>query len=79
MGVDPNEGVTSEVAGDVITLRASCTTILPLASETKVVGALPADMVVAEMVVEVFGVGIGFTAVDPETDQGRLVRGRRDW
>jgi hypothetical protein len=73
------KNVTSEVAGDVISLRASCTTILPLASETKVVGALSADVVVAEVVVEDFSVGVGFAAVDPKTDQGRLVRGRRGW
>jgi len=67
------------MAGDMISLRASCTTILPLASKTKVVSALSADVVVAEVIVEVFRVGVGFSAVDPETDQGRLVRGGRDW
>ena len=67
------------MAGDMISLRASCTTILPLASKTKVVGALSADMVVAEVVVKVFRVGVGFAAIDPKTDQGRLVRGGRDW
>lgn len=71
--------VTSEVAGNVISLRASCTTILPLASETKVIGAFSADMVVAEVVVESFGVGVGLAAVDPKTNQGRLARGRRYW
>lgn len=75
--MDPRErDVTSEMTGDMISLRASCTTILPLASETKVVGALPADVVVAEVVVEEFGVGVGFSAVNPQTDQGRLVGGR---
>ena len=63
----------------MISLRASCTAILPLASETKVVGALSANMVVAEVTVEDFGVGVGFTAVDPKTGQGRLVRGGGDW
>ena len=63
----------------MISLRASCTAIFPLASETKVVGALSADMVVAEVVVEDFRVGIGFAAADPKTDQVRLARGRRDW
>jgi len=71
--------VTSEVTGDVIPLRASCTTIFPLASETKVVSTFSADMVVAEVVIESFGVGVGLAAVDPKTDQGRLVRGRRYW
>jgi len=73
------ENVTSEVTGDVISLRTSCTAILPFASETKVVGALSADVVIAQVVVEKFGVGVGFTAVGPKTDQGRLVRGRRGW
>ena len=63
----------------MISLRASCTTILPLASETKVVGALSADVVVAEVAVEEFGVGVGFATISPKTGQGRLVRRRRDW
>jgi len=71
--------VTSEVTGDVISLRASCTAVLPLASETKVVSTLSADVVVAEMVVENFGVSVWLSAVDPKTDQGRFVRGRRGW
>lgn len=62
----------------MISLRASCAAILPLASETEVVGALSADVVVAEVVVEHFGVGERLAAVSPETDQGRLLRGRRD-
>jgi hypothetical protein len=67
------------VAGDVISLRASCAAVLPLTSETEVVGALSADVVVAEVVVEYFGVGIRLAAVHPKAEQGRLVRGRRDW
>jgi len=63
----------------VIPLGASCTAILPVAGETKVVGALSADMVIAQVVVEEFGVRVGFAAVGPKTDQGRLVRGRRGW
>ena len=72
------ENVTSEVAGDVISLRASCAAILPLTSETKVIGALSADMVVAKMVIEDFGVEVRLSAVGPKTDQGRLVGGRGD-
>ena len=60
--------VTSEMTGDMISLRASCTTVLPLASETEVVRALSADVCVAEVVVEEFGFREGLAAVDPETD-----------
>jgi hypothetical protein len=58
----------SEMTGDMISLRASCTTVLPLTSETEVVGALSADVCVAEVVVEEFGFREGLAAVDPETD-----------
>ena len=71
--------VTSEVAGDVISLCTSCAAILPLTGETKIVGALSADVVVAEMVIEDFGVKVRLAAVGPKTDQGGLVGGRRDW
>jgi hypothetical protein len=72
---DVREDVTSEVAGDVISLRASRTTILPSTSETEVIGALSANVVIAEVVVEDFGVCVGLSAVDPKTDQGGLLRG----
>lgn len=44
-------GVDSEMAGDVIALGTGRAAVLPPASETEVVGALPADVLVAEMVV----------------------------
>ena len=60
--------VTSEVAGDVISLRASRTAIPPLAGKTKIIGALSTDVVITEMVVEDFGIEVRFTAVGPETE-----------
>lgn len=63
----------------MISLCASCAAILPLTSETKVIGALSADVVVTEMVIEDFGVEVRLAAVGPETDHGWLVRGRGDW
>lgn len=64
------------MAGYVVTLCAGGTTVLPLAGETEIVGALATDVVVAEMVVESLGVGKGLTAVDPETLVGSRLR---DW
>ena len=43
---------TSEVTGDVITFCAGGAAVFPLAGETEVVGALPTDVVVAEVVIE---------------------------
>ena len=77
--VSRENNITSEVTCDVISLGASCTAIFPLASETKIVGALSADMVVAEVVVEDLGVGVGLATIDPKTDQRGFVRGRRAW
>jgi len=59
----------------MISLGTGCTAIFPLTRETKVVGTLSADVVVAEVVVKDLGVGIRLCAVDPETNQGRLMRG----
>lgn len=67
--------VTPEVAGDVISFRASCTTIFPFAGEAKVVSTLPADVVVAQVVIEDFRVSVGLFAVDPEANQDGFVRG----
>lgn len=77
-GVREND-ITSEVTCDVISLGAGRTAIFPPASETKVVGALSADVVIAEVVVEELWVGVGLGAVGPKTDQGRFKGGRRDW
>lgn len=40
----------------MVTLSAGRATVLPLAGEAEVAGALPADVVVAEVVVEGLGV-----------------------
>lgn len=44
------------MTGDVIALRTRGTAIFPFAGKTKVVRALPSNMVIAEMVVESFRV-----------------------
>jgi len=59
-------GVNSQMTCDVISFCTSCTTVLPFASETKIVCALSTDMVVAEMVVEYFWVRKGMCTVYPE-------------
>jgi hypothetical protein len=69
------DGNTSEMAGDMITLGTGCAAVLPLAGEAEVVGALAANMVIAEMVVEGLWVEKGLSAVAPETFVGRR-RGR---
>ena len=45
-------GVYSEMGGDVVTFSAGGTTILPSTGKTEIVGRFPANMVVAEMVIE---------------------------
>jgi hypothetical protein len=50
-------GVHPEMAGDMVPLCAGGATVLPLAGETEVVGALAAYVLVAEMVVEGLWVG----------------------
>ena len=57
----------SEMTGDVVSLCAGGTAILPLASEAKVICALSTDVVVAEMVVERLRVLEGLLAVEPNT------------
>lgn len=44
------------MASNMISLCAAGAAILPLAGETEIVGALAADVVVAEMVVEHLGI-----------------------
>jgi hypothetical protein len=53
------------MAGDMITLCAGRGAVFPLASETEVIGALPADVVVARMIVKGLGVGESLCAFDP--------------
>ena len=55
------------MAGDVIPLCASSCAVFPFASETEVICALPADVVVAEMIVKSLGVGEGLCAFEPLT------------
>lgn len=62
------EGRTAKMTCDVITFCTSGATILPLASETEIVGALPANVDAAEVVVEGFWVREGLRALEPETD-----------
>lgn len=60
---------------DVVSLRTGSVAILPSAGETEVVGALPADVVVTEMVVQelrIIKVGGAFLPL-----AGEGVRGRR--
>jgi hypothetical protein len=61
------------MTGDMITLCTGSDAVFPFASETEVIGALSAYVIVAEMVVESLGVGEIFGAVEPLT----IVRRRR--
>jgi hypothetical protein len=70
-GEDRQEGNTSEMAGDMVTLGTCCAAVLPLAGEAEVVGALAANMVIAEMVVEGLWVEKGLSTVVPEAFVGR--------
>ena len=56
------------MACDVISFSTSSTTILPLAGKTEIVGAFPANVYVAKVVVQGFGVGERLRALKPETD-----------
>ena len=69
---------TSEVTGDMVALSAGRPAILPLAGQAQIAGALPADVIIAEVVVESFGVGEDLVAADPLTGMagGGLVSGR---
>ena len=60
---------------DVISLCTGGATILPLASETEIVCALPADVEAAKVVVKGFWVREGLRALLPETD---VLWSRRD-
>jgi hypothetical protein len=63
------------VTSDMVALCASSRTILPPASQTKIIGALSSDMIVAEMVIEGLGIAVGLSAILPQT----LVRDSRCW
>ena len=53
------------MGSDVIALSTGSTTILPFAGEAQIAGALAANVVIAEMVVERLWVGEDLFAVDP--------------
>ena len=53
------------MTGNVIALSTGGPAVLPLAGQTEVAGALPANVVIAEMVVEGLWVGEDLFAVDP--------------
>lgn len=57
--------VHAKMAGYVITLGAGSAAILPFASEAKIVGALPANVIVAQMSVKSLRIGIIKLAVNP--------------
>lgn len=59
--------VDSEVASDVITLGACGDAVSPLASETEIVGALPAYVIMAQMIVESLRVWKSLCTIDPLT------------
>ena len=63
------------MACDVISFCTGSSTVLPLASETEIVCALPANVKAAEMVVKRFWIRERLRAVEPETD---VLWGRRD-
>lgn len=58
---------TSKMAGDVIALGTGRCAVSPFASEAEVISALPAYVIVAEMVVEGLGVGKRPCTVEPLT------------
>ena len=53
------------MACDMVSLGTGRTAVLPLAGETEVAGALPADVIVAEVIVERLGIWEDLRAVDP--------------
>lgn len=61
---------TAKMTCNVVTLCAGCSAVLPFAGEAEIVCAFPADVVVAEMMIESLGVEISSRAVLPETVVG---------
>ena len=59
---------TAKMTCDVISFGTSGATVLPLAGETQIVGAFPADVYVAKVVVQGLWVREGLGALQPETD-----------
>ena len=62
--------LTSQVTSYVISLGTGSSTSPPPTRQAQVVGALPTDVVVAQMVVEGLRICKGPGAVDPETWMG---------
>jgi hypothetical protein len=62
------KGHTAKMTCDVISFCTGGATILPLASETQIVSALPADVDAAKVVVKGFRVREGLRTLEPETD-----------
>lgn len=59
------EKLTAKMTSDVIPFCTGSSTVLPLASETEIVCALPANVKAAEVVVERFRVREWLGAVEP--------------
>lgn len=55
------------MTSDMIALRTGRCAVSPFASEAKVIGALPAYVIVAEMIVEGLRVRVRFCTVEPLT------------
>jgi hypothetical protein len=53
------------MTGNMVALCTSSDAVLPFASETEIVGAFPANVVIAEVIVKNFGVGERFGAFEP--------------
>ena len=69
----------AQMACDVVALCACRLAVLPLACETEIVGALAADVLVAEMVVKGLRVRKGGRAFKPLTAMRRCAVGRWRW
>jgi hypothetical protein len=61
--------VHANVRSDVITLDSRCAAIAPLTSEVQVVGALAADMALADVVIKLLCGGASLTTVLPLADE----------
>ena len=59
--------MTSKMAGNMISLGTGCCAVSPFASETEVISALPAYVIIAEMIVEGLRVRKRLCAVEPLT------------
>jgi hypothetical protein len=53
------------MTGNMVAFCTGSDAVLPFASEAEIVGALPANVVIAEVMVKSFGVGERFGAFEP--------------